>query len=293
MKTIVVALDLDTGSEAVLARAVQLAAAHGARLAAIHVIEADWLSQAAAGSDLSESELRGDLARTALASMETALADHGRTRRSLARVEFGSPHDALARVAEEMSADLVIVGPHRGRSLKGKILGSTADRIVRTSCAPVLVVRRPPEEPYRHVVVAVDFSPQSAAAARAARELAPQATLRLVHVTGLPPTFEQALLRAGRSPAEVDRYRSARAAKARENLSAFTQDVAGPGKTVLRLAEGDPGRTLVRLARSRRVDLMVLGPHGRGVVLRALLGSVTQRVLATATCDVLIASTRH
>lgn len=66
----------------------------------------------------------------------------------------------------------------------------------------------------------------------------------------------------------------------------------GLDNAATQIREGEPGRTLARLARSRRVDLLVLGPHGRGVVLRALLGSVTQRVLREASCDILVASTR-
>ena len=120
------------------------------------------------------------------------------------RVEFGSPHDVITRVAGERSADLVVLGPGKstGRSLREKVLGSTADRVIRTSPAPVLLVKIDSPEPYRQVVVAVDFSPQSVSAALDARKLTPHVRLRLLHVVDVPLPFEQALLRVGTSQAE-------------------------------------------------------------------------------------------
>jgi nucleotide-binding universal stress UspA family protein len=44
---------------------------------------------------------------------------------------------------------------------------------------------------------------------------------------------------------------------------------------------------IVRFARARRADLIVMGTHGRSGLTRALLGSVAARVLATARCPVL------
>jgi nucleotide-binding universal stress UspA family protein len=44
---------------------------------------------------------------------------------------------------------------------------------------------------------------------------------------------------------------------------------------------------IVRFARARRADLIVMGTHGRSGLTRALLGSVASRVLATARCPVL------
>jgi nucleotide-binding universal stress UspA family protein len=291
MKTIIAALDLEAGSDAVLARAIQLASAHAAWLLLLHVIEAESLSHAAAASGRSESDLQDQMRQQALATIEASLLDHGRARRNEVRVEFGSPHEVIARVIDERSVDLVVVGPHKRQSLKEKVLGSTADRVIRTSPAPVLVVRRASVEPYQEMVAAVDFSPQSAAAVRQARKLAPEAKLQLVHAVEVPLTFEQSLLRVGTSQAQIEEYRSVRTAKARDELAAFARDIAGDHKVSKRLIEGAPGPALVRISRGRSVDLLALGPHGRGVVLQALLGSVTQRVLREAECDILVATT--
>lgn len=295
MKIILVALDLEGEGDAVLARAVQLAGEHAAWLVLLHVIETVSLSHAVAVSGQSESDLRVQLRRQAVARIGESLVETSRTRRTDVRVEFGSPHEVITRVAGERSADLVVLGPGKspGKSLREKVLGSTADRVIRTSPAPVLVVKTNSPEPYRQVIVAVDFSAQSVSAAQDARKLAPHARLQLIHIVDVPLPFQQALLRTGTPQAEMDRYRLTRVAKARDELLTFARDAVGIDNAAAQVLEGEPGPTLVRLAKSKRVDLLALGPHGRGAVLDALLGSVTQRILREAACDVLIASTRR
>jgi nucleotide-binding universal stress UspA family protein len=49
---------------------------------------------------------------------------------------------------------------------------------------------------------------------------------------------------------------------------------------------GDPAEHIVRAARSKRADLIVLGTHGRTGLNRLFVGSVAQRVIASASCPV-------
>jgi len=55
---------------------------------------------------------------------------------------------------------------------------------------------------------------------------------------------------------------------------------------------GDPSAQIVRTARSTRADLIVIGTHGRRGVSKFLLGSVAERVIATAPCPVLTVRTK-
>jgi K+-sensing histidine kinase KdpD len=50
---------------------------------------------------------------------------------------------------------------------------------------------------------------------------------------------------------------------------------------------GAPAAEIVRYAERNRIDLIVVGTHGRSGVTRALLGSVAERVVRTAPCPVL------
>jgi nucleotide-binding universal stress UspA family protein len=165
--------------------------------------------------------------------------------------------------------------------------------VIRTADTSVLVVRKRAEEPYRRVAVAVDFSPQSATAVKEALKLAREADLQLVHAADIPLGFQQAMLHAGTPQIEIQKYYSARIAKARDDLSSFGRAVVGAEKVVTRVLEGEPGPALVRFSRAHLVDLLAMGPHGRGGIRQTLLGSVTLRVLKEATCDILIAIKPH
>jgi len=52
------------------------------------------------------------------------------------------------------------------------------------------------------------------------------------------------------------------------------------------LLEGDPAQQIVRAARSKRADLLVVGTHGRTGLSKLFVGSVAARVVATASCPV-------
>ncbi len=291
--TILAALDLEPGSDAVLARAAQLASAHASKLVVLHIIEAESLSDAAAHMNIDESELRDQLRREGGATIERLIAAHGHTLRADIRIEFGSAHEVITRVAHERRAQIIVVGPGKGHTLEDRFLGSTADRVIRTSTVPILVVRKLPVKPYRCVAVAIDGSKQSAQAFIEARKLAPDAAFQLVHAVDFPLTFQQAMLRAGTSKVDIERYRVAHADKARAELSAFQSDIPDAPGLPTKIFDGEPGRVLASFSKSSKVDLLALGSQGRGAAMQALLGSVARRVLGEAACDVLVVSTRQ
>jgi nucleotide-binding universal stress UspA family protein len=54
------------------------------------------------------------------------------------------------------------------------------------------------------------------------------------------------------------------------------------------ICAGNPAQEIVRCAKEREADLIIMGTHGRGGVNRMLLGSVAEKVIRTAPCPVLI-----
>lgn len=290
LRLILAALDLEGDSEAVLVRALQLARAHAARLVLLHAIEADALDHAAAVSGCDEDGLREMLERQAREAIAGLLDGAAEPDSAEVLVRFGPAHAAITAAAEELDASLVLLGPGaKARALRGRVIGSTVDRVARTIDTTLLVVRVRPELPYRRVVAAVDFSARSDAAVRAARAVAPDAALRLVHAVQVPDTFQQAMLRAGASHADIESFRDRLATKARDDLATVAAGIPGTGRVTTRVLKNEPGAALVRLSKGRRVDLLAMGADGRGAVRQALLGSVTRRLLAEAGCDVLVA----
>ena len=132
-----------------------------------------------------------------------------------------------------------------------------------------------------------DFSPASRAAFARALDMAKgsAATLLVVHVRA-PMTPLLGAYTSPRTFNEIDR--SARVASQKQ-LDALVRRARKAGvRAQSQLLLGTaPHVEIVRAARSKRADLIVMGTHGRSGLARLFLGSVTERVVATAPCPVL------
>lgn len=286
IKTIVAAVALENGDEPIAHRAIQIAQEHGARLIIIHVIES-LPTTADLPLPAEEETISRVLVADATQSLER-MAAYSAARAEI-KVDFGRADQGIERLARDHAADLLIIGSGKPQNLREKVFGSTADRLVRSSPCPVLVVKQQVSGVYRRVVTAIDFSPMSFAAAQSAARMAPNAALELVHALEIPLAFKQAMLKAGTSQAEIDQYRRAKGQAARKELRSACVTLSMPKESKIRIVHGDAATTLLRLARSGKMDLIALGVQGRNAVSQIVLGSVARKVLAKSSCDILLA----
>lgn len=287
IKTILVALTLEDDSPRVAGRAIQLAEQHGARLIGLHVIEDFPLGDAGLPDALAPDELAGAVKADGTARLRALLETA--EQEAAIHVETGKPHDAIMLLAAAQDADLIVIGPGVPKSLREKMFGSTADRVVRSSSCPVLVVRQNAGAPYGHIVIGMDFSEHARAAAGWAERLSPMAVRSFIHASEIPLAFEQAMLKTGTSGEDIERYRDARAEAAhRQIVELFGENGRLPPSSRARIVRGDAATALIEASRRRTVDLVALGTQGSSAVARQLLGSVARKVLAGAGCDVLV-----
>jgi nucleotide-binding universal stress UspA family protein len=59
------------------------------------------------------------------------------------RLEYGDPAAVILEVAQDIGADLIVMGTHGRTGLRRLLMGSVAERIVRKASSPVLTVRSP------------------------------------------------------------------------------------------------------------------------------------------------------
>ncbi len=59
------------------------------------------------------------------------------------RLEYGDPATTILEVAQEISADLIVMGTHGRTGLRHLLMGSVAERVVRKAPCPVLTIRNP------------------------------------------------------------------------------------------------------------------------------------------------------
>jgi len=137
--------------------------------------------------------------------------------------------------------------------------------------------------PIASVLLATDLSATSTPAEDEALRLAASLHARLVAVSVIDPGTLR--LPGGRFRARVDQVRDEREAVA-QRLVARARDLGVP--TAFLVWEGDPGEAIVEAAASERVDLIVIGTHGRRGVNRSLFGSVSDHVVRHAPCPVVV-----
>jgi nucleotide-binding universal stress UspA family protein len=139
--------------------------------------------------------------------------------------------------------------------------------------------------PYRHIVCAIDFHDPARAALRAAAALTRvfDAALTLVHVVAEPRIGHPGL-----SPEA--RFAPALRELAAATLADWQAEAAGLAQRDVsaELVEGVPWQRIVKLARERDADLLVLGERGESHVAQRMLGSVAERVARHAPCAVLV-----
>jgi len=285
IKTIIAAIALENGEQRVARRAIRLAADHGARLVLAHAIESLPEADSNLPSQANQEAVANVLSAEAIASLKQ-MAESATVQTEI-KVECGKAGQLIERLIRDHAADLLVIGPGKPQNLRERIFGSTADRVVRAGLCPIVIVKRATDEPYRRVIGAIDFSPMSFAAVRTAMQIAPSAKLELIHALEIPLSFEQAMRKVGTSQAEIDQYRQAKARSVYVELRSIRADLAVAGK--IRVVRGDPATALVRLARSGKTDLVALGIQGKNAISKMVLGSVARRVLAGASCDVVLA----
>jgi len=139
----------------------------------------------------------------------------------------------------------------------------------------------------RRILFASDFSKASEKAFATALSMAKtnKATLTVLHVIAplVPVSPDQYVgPETWRELDEETRRWTAR------KLAALTAKAKLRGVKVVGLtADGSPAQQIVRVARSKRSDLVIIGTHGRTGLAKFFLGSVAGRVVSTAHCPVL------
>jgi universal stress protein A len=135
------------------------------------------------------------------------------------------------------------------------------------------------------ILVPTDFSECSDHALGYGRAMAETfgASLHLLHVVQDPYTQPWA---AEAFPAPLDDMLAQWQEQARARLQALVPEAARPGAMVA-VQVGSPFQEIVNYAEAQRIDLIVIGTHGRGPLGHMLLGSVAEKVVRKAPCPVL------
>lgn len=255
-----VVLGVDLGSPSLdAARWVARTLAPDAELIVVHALETGEGADAAARDEASRR----------LHDIAEGLGSRGAVRTI---VRDDPPAVALASVAEETGADLIVVGPHGGRESTPGI-GSTAERLIRTAASPVLLAAAPRARAPRQLLVPVDEIGLSLLVMEWADLLARRhgARVTLMHV--LDPRKRE----PARDAPAIERW-----------LTGLARELSEPEMASYVVVTGVPADEILAAAGRVSADLVVIGRRGRGRVLPGTIGSTASVVLRAAPCPVLI-----
>lgn len=281
IRSIVVGIAEPHEDDPALAAAVELARRSGAALHAVHAfampipfVTTDAVQYTGAEAlDVYTEEVRRSFA--------TRMQELFREDPMVCHASPATAEDAILEVAERVQADVVVVGAtHHGR-IGQLLLGSTAQRVLRGSHCPVLVMRRWPPAGGR-ILATTDLSRASgtvyerglevADALFAGRATELEALLVVFPVPLAPPL----------TPPTLDRA-------AQEELASFLADRRPRGTAATPVIRfGSPGTEIPAEADRWQADLVVLGTHARSTPTRWLLGSVAEATLRGLRCNVLV-----
>lgn len=221
-------------------------------------------------------------------------------------VVFGSPALKVLAMVETSQADLIVMCSHGYTGFKRWMMGSVADKIVRHTPVPVLILREQGNAPLPPItntptplrtLLTLDGSIRAEAALAPTVELllaldatGPKA-LDLLSVVDLPATVG-----TGKSMAHIGASHLAEVEKqALDYLAALTQRLKTemPASAAITInssvaVDSDVAAAIIKMAESdseiagadyRGYDLIAMATHGRSGLPRWVMGSITERVL--------------
>ncbi len=278
-KRILVATDFSTRSDRALRRAIYLAKSLPASLSLVHVIDEDQPkrlvdTQVETTGQLLQEQVDG------IREMDGIDCDW--------QVIRGGPGAALGTAAQDLGADLLILGPHRQQTLKDVFFGTTAERTMRTSTAPILTAKGVPNGSYKHVLLAIDMSDCSSYAIAVFNGLGigRNAAISLVHVFDAAAATMMARTAVARE--EISDYVNDEKRSASVALLKFLENQPiDPGNIHIVAEHGSVAATIATLAAQISADLIVVGTRGRNGAKKLFLGSVAEKIIGESECDTL------
>ena len=243
----------------------------------LHVLEVP----ATTGPSFSEG-LR-ELDREIMDKMAARLREHGLKVDVMVEPREGEAvHLTINRVALERRPDLVVMGSRGKGWLREALLGSVTADVARTTAVPLLIERlafttegkaqRVCPQPLRHILAAIDFSPNSEKLIQYLGALAGVRHITFLHVTS----------KGERDLNEVEEAKPTLASIA----EGFERKTGIPSAWTVR--EGIPSREILRAGEELDVTCIAMGTRGQSKVAELLWGSTSEAVARRARIPVLL-----
>lgn len=208
-----------------------------------------------------------------------------------ARVLDGDPRETIVAAARHQAADLIVLGARGLAAVNPLLLGRVSIAVAREAPCPVLVCKGA-ARPLRSATVALDGSDEAQAAFAYFCGLPLPRDLS-VGLVGVVEPIRHAAAASGTLASALETATADHQAERRRALEKVLGAAANDirervSRTVSVTPFGSPAPCILREAERERSDLIVVGARAAGHGLRGPLGSVSESVLHSAICPVLV-----
>jgi hypothetical protein len=266
LKSILLCTDCTEYSLGAVNEAINFARACGTSLTVLHVIETS-LHGAKADDKLQKAQAHLDEIR------EEAVRQNVECKVVIEKA--AEAYKAIVNESVNIRADIIIMGKHGRSAFERLLMGSVTYKVIAGASCKVLVVPKDAEIKGENIVLAVDGSGFSDAAAAEALNM----------VLACP--FVKNFLVVHAYP-HRDRKMEAEAL-----LGKIRATAEGKGIQLETLAiEDDPYKAITNLSFERGTDIIIMGTHGRTGIAKLIIGSTAESVISLSKCAVLVTRSR-
>lgn len=192
-------------------------------------------------------------------------------------ISYGKPSVEIRRWASKIDADLIVLGPHAGKieeekELIGLPIGNTVEDIIMHVTSPVMIVNRPiPKERlnFKKILISIDFSKSCKYACRFATKLAQLYGSKLFFF-------------------HLSRDTQKEITSLKEKMKDFCDIPEGIDNELISWGGTLPYSEILKFARERDVDLIIMGSHTKEKGERLYVGSAVEHVSAETSCPVIV-----
>lgn len=261
MKKVLVPIDFSEQSENALITAANFARKFKFELVVLHMLE---LSNAVATNTVTNQETFFYLKLTEKKLNEFLDKKYLKDLKITPIIKHYKIFSELNDLCKEEEINLVFMGSQGATGLKELFIGSNAQKVIRNSDIPVLVVKNKPMETFENAVFACDFSEDSIDAYKQARKFAEKINckMKMIYVNTPSKSFK--------SSSEM-----------REIVKNFFEKAGTKAhhiKDVQYVSDYTIEAGIINFAQNHKADIIAMATHGRKGLLHFFDGSITEDV---------------
>jgi nucleotide-binding universal stress UspA family protein len=282
---VVVATDFSPSARVAMGHAARIASARRVPLHVVVVIDDEAVSAMASSVPLTKEDVEKQVIVRGRMLLDRELSDAGipgAASEAHRHVSIGRPGRQIVEECERLGAGLLVVGYHGKTDRTDRGPGTVAQRCVRHAPCDVLLTRRDRPEPFKRVVVGVDFSTASMGVVGRGAEVAGASGAELVLVHAYADPFESlgymGLGLGVEQPIPLSDYSGVLEADLEKIAGGLRSAVTGGVRTQV-LLDTHYGRAIADWCNANHADLTVVGTLGKPGLRYWLLGSTAEYVL--------------